>query len=135
MNILIYIIQGILITLGSYGYCDVYAWKYYYDQVKIEICAPQSRESMRDVLVHEIGHKYWNEDMTSAEKKWYIEIYNENFWDINSYYREYSMTNIEEDFADTFMYVILWKSLERNEWFYDKVKYIENNLQILQNSI
>jgi hypothetical protein len=50
------------------------------------------------VKYHEVAHYYWFEKLTEKERESYKKLYSKT----KTYFRDYSSTSAEEDFADAF---------------------------------
>lgn len=74
-----------------------------YDTItkQIHICDSSEKEF---ATYHEVGHYYWHNHLTKKEKQKYIKEFNK----AKSFFREYSSTDYEEDFADAYASKVTW---------------------------
>lgn len=103
---------GFLIPETFYK-CGQWIWWIYSTETKnIYVCEwDQFTEFYK---LHEIWHKIWLEELSEEYKNKYTSLYDQAMkagsW---SFYREYSMINVAEDFADTFAVWILNKRVNQ----------------------
>jgi len=115
-------------------------WYYTVWTNKIVICK-QSKEKLL-TLVHEIGHFVYYMKMNERGRfAWNnIEVWSGKM----AYVSEYGINSQVEDFAETFMFVILWKDKELEKIFFEedrkdieirdkKISFMKNILKYLSN--
>ncbi len=78
---------------------------------------------------HEIAHKVYKEVLTHEQREKYLKLYQSanKLW-INAFYREYSRSNVEEDFADNFALLTMGWSTNAN--INKRIKKIEYYIRI-----
>lgn len=102
MELLQLLLVSITITVSNFSYCgDDTSWRYidYWDKPYIEIC-PTEKEYRKFTILHELWHFFWYKYLTEEERETYIDLYNQSY--DNDFYRYYSKSIPEEDFADNF---------------------------------
>lgn len=133
---LIELISAIPIYFGRFDYCWEVNWKYYqgieisFDNIHfnkepyIEICQTRDIEQMKFTVAHELWHFFWFQYLTDFERTIYWILFDYS-WPFD-FLREYSKTNKEEDFADTFATIYRGKDLwHRWRVFNLKLDYIK----------
>jgi hypothetical protein len=74
----------------------------YYDSGNIYLCPQLTKEERSLTYFHEYGHYVW-EQLTYVQQQYWISIQ----WD--EFITNYASTHYQEDFAETFQFVILGK--------------------------
>ena len=85
----------------TYYQCWAIVASYSHESKKVYVCDWIDDQEFH--LNHELWHYYWFNIMTEIQRKRYTKEYNK----AKVFYREYSNTNAEEDFADNFSLMIL----------------------------
>lgn len=118
MDFLQSLVAAIVITFWNFDYCSTsdIRGKYYIESQKIEVCQVEDKNEKYFYALHEIGHFFWFKYLTEDEKTLYNILFeNSNILD---FYREYSKTNAEEDFADNFALIYIKRNIEPNGRIY-----------------
>lgn len=113
------------------GDCDLVTWWYYVIETKeIYICTPLD-DDMEFYKNHELGHYVWNSYMNDRQRKNYTKLYNRAMTQgIKSFYREYGMTDVEEDFSENFALMIMKEKIKAPQLQY-RINHIRTLFKIL----
>ena len=126
------LIASVPITFWDYSFCNTLAGKHtiiirddVISENTIQIC--NDAKDKRWVLAHELGHQYWHLGLSLWERDEYRKLFAES--QENDFYRDYSKTNVIEDFADVFWVIVTKKSLERGDVFQKKIDFIKKTFK------
>lgn len=129
------LISSVIITIVPLGWTlpntnDICWWEtgWVYTEGKIYLCDLQDW-NIEFYRQHEIGHLIWDKYLSKDQKKEYTKIYKKHYkrW-INAFWREYSYSDVEEDFCDNYA---SYKTKERvNIYINKRIKIIRQILSI-----
>lgn len=133
MPLLTILLLSVPITFWDFDFCDKYDWWHtlsisddVISENKIEICSEKglTQHQMLFAVLHELGHQYWFLYLSYDEREQYRALQTDDRAD---YYRDYSMTDVEEDFADNFANIMLGRDwLNKSDEYRAKQQFIRD---------
>ena len=106
INLITLLLFNTPITMIHWDICNRINGRYSVIEDRIELCVKS-----KWTLAHEVWHKFYRTKLSNKEKQVW-DRFSKSYEDRKYFISEYAMTNPQEDFADTFMYIYLKKDFK-----------------------
>jgi len=103
---IIYLILGSIVP-NTFFKCGDVGWVYVHSAKTAYVCELNDWLT-KFYLSHETAHYHWYNTLSEEQRVNYTKEYNKDYkkW-IKYFYREYSMSSVEEDFADNYALIVM----------------------------